>query len=87
LGAFPTAEAADSFIAASAAQGHTGLSKLWIPDWPSLSGARMFVVYDGPVPYAQRAEARQRVLSARSWATGAYAVKLDRVPGREEIRP
>ncbi len=87
VGAFPTAETADSFIANSAAKGHAGLSKLWIPDWPSLSGARMFVVYDGPVPYGQREEARQRVYSARSWAPGAYAVKLDRVPGREEIRP
>jgi hypothetical protein len=87
VGAFPNAAAADAFIASSRAQGHEGLSRLWIPDWPSLSGRPMFVVYDGPFPYADRARVTQRVLAVRAWSAGAYAVKLDKVAGREEIRP
>jgi hypothetical protein len=47
----------------------------------------MFVVYVGPFPYADRARVTQRVLAVRAWSAGAYAVKLDKVAGREEIRP
>jgi hypothetical protein len=87
VGAFPDAATADAFIAKASTEGHGGLSKLWILDYPSLSGRPLFVVYDGPIPYADRTAAQARVMAARTWVPGAYAVKVDTVPGREEIRP
>ncbi len=86
LAAFEDAAQADAFIVRAELEGHGPLSRLWIPDWPSLSGRPFFAVYAGPYSYDDRGDIRRKVDEARAWAAGAYAVKLDLVPGREELR-
>jgi serine/threonine-protein kinase len=85
--AFPSASDADDYIRQMARQGHPGLSRLWIPDWPSLSGRDFYQVYAGPVPYADRAGARALMQKAARVASGTYAVKVDRTSVQERFYP
>jgi hypothetical protein len=59
---------------------------LWIPDYASLSGAKKWLAYAGPVPYGDRPAAESLLSKVKGWGIDAYAIKVDTSPGREEFR-
>ena len=60
-------------------------SYLWIPDYGSLSGARMFAAVIGPVPYSDLASAQRLLRAFQAIQKEAYGLKLDRWPPRTKL--
>jgi hypothetical protein len=57
---------------------------LWIPEYESLSGAKMFLVYIGP--FKTRRECKRALDNYRRINQGAYGIKVSHDPRREEVR-
>ena len=49
---------------------------LWIPDYGSLSGARMYAAFVGPVHLAQKDDAQRLLRELKREASGTYGLKL-----------
>ena len=49
---------------------------LWIPDYGSLSGARMFAAFVGPVPHSRTEDAQRLLRELSREASGTYGLKL-----------
>lgn len=82
-GATPTEAQAQTLAAQIAQQGYaTGY--LWIPDYASLSGARMYAVYIGP--FATQRECEEAVEAYRRIKPDAYGLKVSQERQRVEIR-
>jgi hypothetical protein len=58
---------------------------LWIPDYGSLSGARMWLTFIGPIPYVDRTAARGLLLRVREFVPDAYVIKLAQSGPRETL--
>jgi tRNA A-37 threonylcarbamoyl transferase component Bud32 len=85
--AFSSSASADAYIAAKARLGHSGLHRLWIPDWPTLSGKPMFLVYGGPYALGDREAVLAAVVRAREVSDNAYAAKLAKSGAPERLEP
>jgi len=84
-GAIPTREPAEAQASDLSSKGfNTGV--LWIPDYGSLSGAKYWLVYVGPVPYSDRAGAEALLRKVQRVNTDAYLIKIDTSGPRETIR-
>jgi hypothetical protein len=83
-GAFPTQDDAERQARRLKEKGLPA-GVLWIPDYQSLSGARMWLTFSGLVPYADKAGARALLGRTRPHARGAYGLKLAHAPGRVEL--
>jgi hypothetical protein len=59
---------------------------LWIPDYGSLSGAKLWLAYVGPVPYANREQARQLLAQVKVYDKSAYCIKVSKTGKRETLR-
>lgn len=57
---------------------------LWIPDYPSLSGARMFVIYTGP--FSSRSKCIEELRKYQRIDRKAYAVLVSHKSKRIDIR-
>lgn len=82
------AEAVDSRSAAQRASDQWkargfGSDILWIPDYSSLSGARLWLAYIGPWNYADRSAVRAVLSRVKKQYPEAYAIKLDQSGRRE----
>ena len=84
---FPTASAADSFIASAAKKNYPSFHRLWMADWESLSDTRNFAVYDGPFAYDDRAVALRKLNDVRRYAPGAYGRRLAHDGEQESLNP
>lgn len=78
--AFMQQEAAESAAKILANNGYPS-GYLWIPDYASLSGARLYLVYIGP--YTNKADAITMLKTYKNTNPSAYGIKVDIVPGRE----
>jgi len=59
---------------------------LWIPDYASLSGAKLWLVYVGPWDYGDRDSVRSSLPVVQRLFPDAYAIKLDQSGSRETIQ-
>lgn len=83
-GAAPTRGAAEETAAELVRKGHPA-GVLWIPDFESLSGAKMWLTFVGPVPYRDRDAAERLLAAVQTESAGAYGLRLDHVRGRESL--
>jgi len=56
---------------------------LWIPDYSSLSGAKLWLVHVGPFDYSQKAEAQRMLGEVKKHYKDAYGIKIDNSGKRE----
>lgn len=56
---------------------------LWIPDYSSLSGAKLWLVHVGPFEYSQKAEAQRMLGEVKKHYKDAYGIKIDNSGKRE----
>lgn len=56
---------------------------IWIPDYSSLSGARLWLVFVGWYDYSQKNEARETLAQAKTFYPKAYGIKVDQSGRRE----
>ena len=59
---------------------------LWIPDFESLSGAKMWLAYVGAVAYEDRKAASELRNGVKKYYREAYALRLDHKKGREVLK-
>lgn len=59
---------------------------LWIPDYSSLSGAELWLVYVGPWDYGDKGSVRSSLPVVQRLFPDAYAIKLDQSGSRETIQ-
>ncbi|MAS93830.1 MAG: hypothetical protein CMO55_11615 [Verrucomicrobiales bacterium] len=60
---------------------------LWIPDYSSLSGAKLWLVYVGPWDYNDRGSVQSTLNQVVSYYRDAYGIKIDQSGKRETIAP
>lgn len=58
---------------------------LWIPDYSSLSGAQLWLVYVGPWDYADRASVKSTLPQVNRYYGEAYGIKIDQSGKRETL--
>jgi len=58
-------------------------SSLWIPDYSSLSGAKLWLVHVGSFDYSQKAEAQRMLIEVKKHYKDAYGIKIDNSGKRE----
>lgn len=59
---------------------------LWIPDFESLSGAKMWLAYVGPVGYEDKKTAADLRNKVKKYYREAYVLRLDHKKGREVLK-
>jgi serine/threonine protein kinase len=59
---------------------------LWIPDFESLSGAKMWLAYVGPVGYEDKKSAADLRNKVKKYYSEAYVLRLDHRKGREVLK-
>ena len=67
-------------------KGLTEAGILWIPDYASLSEARMYLVHGGTHPFADVAGAKARLKKVQRYRSKAYALKLDTKGPRVDLK-
>tara|TARA_R110000850_G_scaffold257366_2_gene383579 strand:- start:1304 stop:1687 length:384 start_codon:yes stop_codon:yes gene_type:complete len=58
---------------------------LWIPDYSSLSGANLYLVYVGPFDYLEEAKVKKQVKKVRAHYKDSYAIKVDQSGKRRTL--
>ena len=60
---------------------------LWIPDYSSLSGAKLWLTYVGPWDYSDQSSVRSTLSRVSQYYRDAYGIKIDQSGKRETIAP
>ncbi|MBM4367443.1 MAG: protein kinase [Deltaproteobacteria bacterium] len=87
IGAFNTRSEAQAQASKFAREGIPDTGVLWIPDYGSLSGAKMWLAYSGPIPQADVRGARARLSQVQRIMRDAYGLLLDKGPPRIKLEP
>ena len=66
-------------------KGVTGAGVLWIPDYASLSEARMYLVHGGTHAYSDRSGAKAKLKKLKRIRKKAYALKLSKTGPRQSL--
>lgn len=59
---------------------------LWIPDYSSLSKARMWLSYVGPIDYSDRSKTMEYLSRTKAFKQDAYGIKVDQSGKRETLK-
>lgn len=60
---------------------------LWIPDYSSLSGAKLWLTYVGPWDYSDKSAVKSTLSRVTPYFRNAYGIKIDQSGKRETIAP